>query len=679
MKRHGHTFKLKVLCLCLFSFPIFAQDTAKVLRTVPIIEFFPIQYRIAELSDASPKYYISQEVLKALGARDIGDALKFIPGAQVRDYGGVGGVKTVSYRSLGATHTGVSLDRNPVVNNQVGSINLSSFESFGLRSMSFSTGQPQALSAMASAYLPANQLNIQTKLAQYQDHFNLEFYQNLTSINAQETGLMLGSNIGGKFGVAGQVFARYGSGEYDFIHDLSGSNETQRRVNSKMLNYKARVRTTYEMRNGWLGASYYHNKNDQQLPGAVILYNPSNDQTIQNEDHRADVDFLNRIDNWLFRANALMSTSHTFYHDPTFLNADGHISSSYRQYRQGGGLMVNRMFTEHMSRLFFGADYYHSSLESSEFSNNPDRHELISVVGNTLKLGSELEDRWVIEANVALQLIFDQARSADSLNKKTYSRFSPHLGFSVKPFKAQDLRFRSFYKRAFRMPSFNDLYYNFIGNSNLLPEDAHLVDIGTSWQTSNLDKTSKSRSYMLELAIDGYYTHVLNKIVAVPTKDLFNWSMQNIGKTRAVGVDINIAYMHVLTADWKLNLGSSFSYNSTVDITDETSPSYGHQIPYTPQITNTLTTAVSYKGYALEINQLFTGKRYSLNENIPINELVPFVDLSIGCAKQFVFKDKNEIGVNFKVMNILNKNYEVIRSFPMPGRYYQLTLRYELK
>ena len=43
-----------------------------------------------------------------MGVADVAEAVKHFAGVQVRDYGGIGGLKTVGVRGLGAMHTGVS-------------------------------------------------------------------------------------------------------------------------------------------------------------------------------------------------------------------------------------------------------------------------------------------------------------------------------------------------------------------------------------------------------------------------------------------------------------------------------------------------------------------------------------------------------------------------------------------
>jgi outer membrane receptor protein involved in Fe transport len=177
---------------------------------------------------------------------------------------------------------------------------------------------------------------------------------------------------------------------------------------------------------------------------------------------------------------------------------------------------------------------------------------------------------------------------------------------------------------------------------------------------------------------DAYYNTVKNKIVAIPTKNLFNWSMQNIGRTEALGCDLSVTLLFK-KGFWRASLNSNHSFSSITDITNPDSPSHGHQIPYTPTYSSSSSFILSFKGYGISFNGLYAGKRYSLNENIKSNLLAPYFDLNLGIQKIFEFKNDLDAAVSLKCMNILNKNYEIIRSFPMPGRFYQLTLNLSFK
>ena len=651
----------------------FGQDTSKTLPVVVANKPIRMDVSHTDIYSASPTFILSQERLASLGALDIGEALRFVPGVQLKDFGGVGGLKTVSYRSLGSSHTAVLLDDNVQLNNQTGSINLSSFETFGLNGVIFSSGQPASNIALPSAYLPANSIALSSQLVNPPTSFSFKYRQNMATVNAFESAAIMQLPIGGDGFIGAQVFSKYGSGAYDYKYPLLGDDQKHTRMNSRILNHKIRIAGGTYLKHGKIFGTFFYNENNQQLPGAVILYNPSNDQTLYNQDYRGDVNWMGKITkNWMFALNGFGQSNQTVYNDPTFLNSAGFLNATYKQEAWGSGFILNRLLKAPKEKVFAGFDIKSTKLMSSEFNSDPRRLQTASVIGVKKWI-----KRFRIEANLAHQYIADQPTNQDSTNK-SYSKLSPYLAIACLPFKNQPINVRAFYKHAFRMPSFNDLYYNYIGNSQLKPENAHITNLGISYANWFQSSDNENNGLKIEATVDGYYNEVSNKIVAIPTKDLFNWSMQNIGKTEAFGVDISLMVQRV-KGKWKYGASTQQSINKTVDITDVNSPSYGHQIPYTPAYNASYSGNVSYKGYQFDANLVYTGGRYSLNENIYSNFLNPFIDINLGVQKEFRITKSWKFAVNGKVMNLLNNNYEVIKSFPMPGRYYQLSLKITFK
>ena len=629
---------------------------------------------LTDVNKASPTYLLTKELMETLGALDMGEALKYLPAVQIKDYGGVGGIKTISYRSLGASHTGVVLDNNSQINTQTGVLNLSTFETFGMKSIEFTSGQPSTALALASAYLPANVISVNTELMNIDTAYGVKLYQNTTTINSFESGVLFQTPITKKSFLAAQGFVKYGNGNYKYTYNLTGSDEEFVRNNSEILNTKVRIGGGYQSNNIKCTASLFYNKNDQELPGAVILYNSSNDQQLNNEDTRADVDFIAHQGKYLIRSNAYFQSNSTLYNDPSFLNSQGFLRANYKQKNQGVGVIVSRFFKKKNQKVFLGTDVVYSRLRSSEFQTQPTRLKLNSVIGCNKSIGPVN-----IEANIAHQLIDDKSHSGDSILNAQLNKFSPFFALSYTLTKKIPLKIRAFYKQAYRLPSFNDLYYNYIGNLNLKPEEAMLTNLGltySKWFRRGGGKNNEMNK--LEFTIDAYYNEVTNKIVAIPTKNLFNWSMQNIGKTEALGVDFSATFV-VQKKDWKYTFMTNHSLNKTVDITDPNGPTFGHQIPYTPKYTNSSSALICYKGYGLNLNAIYAGQRYTLNENINSNLLKAYFDLNLGVQKEFEFENTVRLAVDLKAMNLLNKNYEIIRSFPMAGRYYQLTLNFSYK
>lgn len=656
---------IKFLCVfasvLLFNFTSFSQkDSTRFINPVLINTDVDTLQRISVITSSVPHFILDEVILQKLGVTDVGSALRFIPGVQLKDYGGIGGIKTVSFRSLGANHTGVVFDGIKIPNVQSGAINLSPFEIFGVSQISFSSGQIEEYNAPASAYLNANSISIQSKLTEKPDKLKLQIYSGLSSISTFEEGFLIRVPISNNvfFGVQG--FTKFGAGDYKFKVEEAGTAPELRRENSSLFSYKLRAVTGIELKKSKtiFSATYYNN--EQELPGAMILYNPSNDQRIWNEDWRFVVTHDQKIKDWKLNANAFYQSSWMRYYDPDFLNLQGYIDNSYLQHNGGGGFMLKRSVLKNRAFVFGGSDLVFSDLKSgSDF--NPNRMENNSVVGAHLLIGNLR-----IESNVTLQAVRDRIEVNDSITEKNFLEASPFLSLSWKPFKNQPLHLRTFYKRAFTLPTFNDLYYNLIGNTNLKPEKAHQFNAGFSY-------SGLAKKVYYEFSADAFYNLIEDKIIAIPTKDLFNWSMQNIGKLNVYGYDLALL-VNYSKGDWKMTANGSYSYNLSLDVTNPESSAYQKQIPYTPFHSGTAGLAFGYKKTSLNLNSLFTGFRYSLNENVWANYMEPFTDLSVSLSHEFSIKSKYKIQLTASALNVLNKNYQVIRSFPMPGRYYQFAL-----
>lgn len=664
MIKRAPIFKLlgSVLGL-LFTSVAVAQDTSKTLDPVPVFALKDLDVRLAVMTSTVPHFRLNPGKLDELGVVDVGEALKYVPGAQIRDYGGIGGIKTISYRSLGAGHTSVHLDGNQLNNVQNGSINLSSFELFGLSRVSFASGTVADMPGSASAYIGANTIALKSVLATMPYKLRIGAYSNTTTINAFEKGLYVQKGLGNQFFIGGQGMVKFGSGQYEFIHPETPQMPPVTRENSGLFGYRGRLVIGRYGLSSKLLFSVYHLNNEQELPGAAVLFNPSNDQKLWRKNTRFNLNYDYSIRKWRLITHANHQMSYTRYNDPYFLNLDGFIDSRFRQHNTDGGFLLSRRFRFPIERVFAGADVIYSQLEGDQFSNLPARLQLNSVLGGSTAFG-----KFKVSGHVATQYILDETDS-DLTERNTFFKLSPFLSVGYLPFKKAKLRLRTFYKNTFRMPSFNDLYYNFIGNNNLKPEDANLFNLGVTYRKIK-------KSWTVEFTADTYYNTVKNKIIAIPTKDLFNWSMQNIGETEIRGFDVGAIIIYDLKK-WQFVLNGNYAFNASLDVTDPLSTTYKKQIPYTPFETFTGSFSVGWNGFKFSSNILISGFRYSLNENIYANLLPGFTDINFGLSKRITFR-KNVVLADVKLMNALNKNYQVIRSFPMPGRYVQLRLKYTL-
>lgn len=185
----------------------------------------------------------------------------------------------------------------------------------------------------------------------------------------------------------------------------------------------------------------------------------------------------------------------------------------------------------------------------------------------------------------------------------------------------------------------------------------------------------------LAFTVDAYYNRVSDKIVAIPTKNLFIWSMVNLGKVDIRGVDVTAQGLFRLHQDWQFRLSGNYTYQRALDVTSDEpgtaeSLTYRHQIPYTPRVYASGTAALSTPWGELSYALLYSGKRYALGQNIAANRLDPYTDHSLTYRYDRSW-GKHSAALLVECLNLADKNYEIVKNFPMPGRSLRVTLTYQ--
>ena len=90
---------------------------------------------------ASPLQVMNKAEMERMGISEVADAIRHFSGVSVKDYGGIGGLKTISVRSLGAQHTGVIYDGVSVSDCQSGQIDISRFSLTNISQLTLTIGQ----------------------------------------------------------------------------------------------------------------------------------------------------------------------------------------------------------------------------------------------------------------------------------------------------------------------------------------------------------------------------------------------------------------------------------------------------------------------------------------------------------------------------------------------------------
>lgn len=620
---------------------------------------------------STPLQEFKQYRLKELNSLQVSDAVKHFSGVTVKDYGGIGGLKTISVRSLGAAHTAVAIDGIAVGNAQNGQIDIGRFSLDNVDAISLVNGQSDRIFQPARQVASASVLNISSVFPD----FNGSVVKGRVALKGGSFGLInpsasMAFKLNRKLAMTVSGEYLFANGRYPYVMHYGNdgdSSSVELRQNTDVENIRAEMALfgRDSVQNG--NVKVYFFQSERGLPGATVFYNSSNfsSQRITDRDLFVQGHFFRQlIPQVALQLNAKYQYSYTYYLDPVYLGSLGKDENIYHQ--QEGYLNAGVLYNALPSLSFsLNTDGIISTLNANlDNFACPIRYQWLTAIS-----GKYVND-WIIASATALFTVVDE----DVLNgsaSKGYFRVNPFASVTFKPFRKVNLRLRAFYKNIFRLPTFNDLYYGRVGNINLKPESTNQYNVGVSYRAYLAKFFPK-----LELSCDVYHNSVKDKIVAYPTKNIYTWTMLNYGRVSINGLDFTgeltlQPHHHVM-----ILLGASYTYNRALNVTDPSAADYRHQIPYTPRISGSGRAALLTTWFDVNYTLVWSGHRYAVNQNYAENRVEGFFDHSISVSHDFHIK-QHTLGVNVECLNLTNKNYAVIRYFPMPGRSWRASVYWE--
>ncbi len=620
-----------------------------------------------EVKAAMPLQIMTEAEIRRLGITDVADAVRRFSGVNVRDYGGLGGVKTVSVRNMGASHTAVSYDGVPVDNIEGGQVDIGRFSLNNISRLTLAVGQENDLLQCARLYSSASVLGITTQHPRFSKNRNLSLE---AKINTGSWGyvspyIKYSQKISDKLFTSIEGDYTRSDGRYPFT--IKNGSETIRgkRVNSEIQNWhaEANLYIPFSDRHKIDVKGYFYNSK-RGVPGAVTLYNPVSTETLWGRDAFAQIRYRGNLsERWKIQVIGKYANGWSRERETGNQYSGGLWQAEYTQneYFISGSASYNPL-----KGLYFALaqDVMFNNLSFTK-ANCPYPSRTTSYTSFTAKYEG---NRYEIIANingVATSEIVKQGKAPDS-----FKCINPSVGATWQPLAETGWNLRAMYKKTNRLPTFNDLYYDRLGVRTLRPEKADEYNIGTTWMSENIGFLE-----YLSFTADAYYNYVKDKIVAMPSTH--NWRMMNYGKVRIYGIDINAFGSFLLGHDMHINLSGAYSWHKTVDITDSSSSAYKSELPYSPQHSGNLSVSFSSRWIELGYSLYAVGKCYFMAQNIPANRLDGYIEQSISAGHEFHIKDC-VIGLRGEIINLGNAEYEVIKYYPMPGRSFRISLNFKL-
>lgn len=618
----------------------------------------------------SPVQILSGKELEKLNVYSVADALRYFSGVQIKDYGGIGGLKTVNIRSMGSHHVGVFYDGIELGNAQNGVVDLGRFSLDNMEVISLYNGQKSAIFQPAKDYSSASAIYMQTRkpLFKGEKKNNLNIGVKGGSFSTINPSLLWEHRFNERISSSISTEYMYTSGRYKFTYaKKDGYDTTAVRQNGDVRMLRLENAFFGKVPKGeWKAKAYLYNS-ERGYPGAAVREEPGK---FRHQDRQWDT-------------NLFVQGSFQNYFKPWYsLLANGKYAYDYLHYLSDPRLDVTTMYVDNHYRqqeiyasaahLFTIYPWWSMSL-SNDFQWNTLRADLIDFVyptRNTILTSAATSfdfNHLMLQASLLYTHVDDNTRTKGA-NAGTKNKYTPSVIATWQPLTKFPLNVRAFYKKVFRMPTLNDLYYTFIGNKDLKPEYTTQYDVGITFSHTWNNHWLKS----LDLQIDGYYNEVDDKIIAMPTSNQFRWTMINLGHVEIRGLDAAIR------GEWgfgKVELSTLFNYTyqKAQDFTVPTSEWYGGQIPYIPWHGGSIILNGSYQTWSCNYSFIYTGERYEAVANIPENYAQPWYTHDFSLSKTFQW-GKTGIRVTAEINNIFNQQYEVVQCYPMPGTSFKIKL-----
>ncbi|MBR0036825.1 MAG: TonB-dependent receptor plug domain-containing protein [Bacteroidales bacterium] len=594
------------------------------------------------ITSTTPVQSLQAEAMQKLGITDVSEALKLMNGVSVKDYGGLGGMKCVSIRNLGATHTGVLYDGIPVSNAQAGQIDVARFGSQHLSEVRIGIGATQDVLTPAAVESYSGLLSLSSRNCnQAQVSYGSWNTLNVSSCYELTEGLSANANY------------RHTDGDYPFRIKNGDTWVKGNRNNDRVddLNAELNYRSRY-----WQvkGAGYF---NDRRLPGSIILYNYSSHEHMREANGLLQAQYLHPIGtHWKLVARAKYNHAMTHYNDGNQLENDvasaQHIYN-YRQneyYASGGGM---GMFSTGPVRTRVSAlyDVLHAALHSNL--------RTARSVQRTTHFGVLRADATYRKHTLQGALLYTLNREKD--NKR--QAWSPTLSANLQVWgnSRQSVHLRWMSRKAFRLPTFNEMYYYIYGSHNLKPEQAREHNLGITYGVW-------FEGVQLSVTADAYRYRVDDKLIAFPTA--FAWKVGNLGKAESRGVELS---MHVsVGSSCPIELSANYQWQDARNLDDPTNPNtYRKQLPYMPKQTANGAVTVHTRWADVGYTMQWMDERYSSTMNTFRYRLEPFCEHSLTLSRRWA-----NFELQGTLQNLTDEQYAVIQYYPMPGRQYRITCKY---
>ncbi len=611
--------------------------------------------------------------LERLNALNVADALRYFSGVQLKDYGGVGGIKTINVRSMGSQHTAVYYNGVQLGNAQNGQVDLGRFSLDNMEQIQLYKGQKSDIFQSAREFGSAGNVYLTTRRPYFKDkervHVRAQMRCGSFALANPNIGfdLKLTETLSLNFDAEyiysdGKYPFRYrrvlptGEVAYDTTAIRQNGDINAVRVEGGLYDYYS---TT-----GFFRIHAYNYWSERGIPGAIVNNVWRNGERLWDRNNFIQAEWQDEwFNRWSTRVLAKWANDYTHYknYDERLLPSDNEYLQQELYFSFANKVQIFNWWDASLAY-----DYQYNVLDRSNLlieaePEHFNRHSHWLSAATAMNIQEYLR----LQASILMTAVDQNA-----------PRVSPGIFFSLRPYPAIDLNINAFYKQSYRYPTFNDLYYTDLGNADLRPELARQHSIEVAYRVSK-------KVYQIDASLSYYYNRVTDKIIAYPKGQQFRWTMLNLGTVKINGVDAHTDFSFFLPQNFTLRARLNYTYQTAIDVTNPEDTYYGHQIPYIPWHSGSVVGGLDWKSkrgdhYGFNYSFIYVGKRYCQQENTVYNEVLPWYTHDLMVYAEWCIHTNHDywLKANIELNNMLGQDYEVIRNYPMPKQNIRCTLAF---
>ena len=628
------------------------------------------------------------EELQRLSALSVADALRYFSGVQLKDYGGVGGIKTINIRSMGSQHTAVYYNGVQLGNAQNGQIDLGRFSLDNIEAVELYHGQKSDIFQSAREFGAAGNVYLTTRRPYFKENERVHAHVRMRagSFDLANPSAGVDVRLADNLSLTMDAEYLYSSGRYRFRYRRvlptgeTAYDTTAVRENGDIHALRAELGLHHYYSNtGFWRVHAYTYWSERGIPGAIVNNVWRNGERLNDRNSFVQAQWQ---DEFFRRWNTrlLLKYANDFTH---YRNFDVRLLPSNNRYLQQEvyASLSNKVALFNWWDLALAYDFQFNTLNRENLLLDAPA-ESFARHSHWLSLATAFNVREYLRLQLSALMtqVVEQGGSAAAK-----PRVTPGLFLSLRPFvrssvgALRDLSLNAFYKQSYRYPTFNDLYYTDLGNASLRPELARQHSVSLDYKiTNHPSPIANTCGYEIAASLSYYYNRVTDKIIAYPKGQQFRWTMLNLGTVLIHGVDMNADCSLFLPLGFTLRTRLNYTYQKAVDVTSPTDSYYGHQIPYIPRHSGSVVAGLDWQSrrgdhYGFNYSFIYTGERYCQQENTIYNYVQPWYTHDLSLYGEWMVR-RHTLKANLEINNLLGQDYEVIQNYPMPKQNVRCTL-----